>query len=167
MGGGRFASGRTSEDKMSPLASQQTRILRQREEQYQRIFAPQLFAQLQQAAAGAAGNTATPLLQQNAARINQSFQQGQGQLTQSLAQRGLAGSGLEAAGLTAMQTARSSALSDAYMQAQQAEQARLGQLLQMGGAMSPTPVTSAPIMQDSHKVNAPISMPKAPSLLGG
>jgi hypothetical protein len=143
--------GNTTSDKMSGLAQRQAQILRQREEQYQRVFAPELFAQLQQAAAGAAGKTATPLLQQNAQRINQGFQRGMGQLSEAMAQRGLSGSGMEAGGLAAMSTARTSALSDAYIQAQQSEQARLGSLLQMGGAMSPTPVTASPTQSETNR----------------
>lgn len=137
---------RGSSDKLSSLGRDQTRILRARESQYQRFFAPELFKQLNEAAQPGYSN---PALRQQTGAINQAYIGAQRQFGQQMAQRGLVGSGAEASGLAAMGQARGSALADAYYRSEMDRKQQVGQLLQMGGSFSPSPTTAVPTLSSN------------------
>jgi hypothetical protein len=153
MGAG--ASKTESSSRESALSKQQASIVAQREAQFQRFFFPELLSELQ--GAGGPGRV-SQLAESGVGDVNRSFQSGQRQLDQSFAQRGLTGSGLEAQALTSLNRARSSSLSNVMHQARMAETQRRGQLLQMGGALAPTPTTAAPLLTDqSSKTSGQLS----------
>ena len=144
MGGSKQSSSGRSRTVETQLSRAQTRILETRERQYQASFLPALLGELE--ATRDVGRVARGA--QPAARdVQRSFQAGQRQLSQAVAQRGLQGSGFEAVGLAGLQQARASALSDALFRSRRAEEQRRAQLIQMGGALSPTPTTAAPMGQ--------------------
>ena len=144
-GGGRdFSYSQTTE---TALSKEQAAILKQREEQYQQYFFPELVKNLQDVSKETA---LTPTLQSNVQAVNQQAGSAKVQFTQDMAQRGLSGSGTEAQGLAALSNSKSNLLANAYYQAQQANQAQKNNALQLALAMSPTPTTASPLGQISY-----------------
>ena len=129
------------------LSKEQAAILKQREEQYQKYFFPELVKNLQEVSKETA---LTPTLQSNVQAVNQQAGSAKVQFTQDMAQRGLSGSGTEAQGLAALSNSKSNLLANAYYQAQQANQAQKNNALQLALAASPTPTTAAPLGQISQ-----------------
>ena len=129
------------------LSKEQAAILKQREEQYQKYFFPELVKNLQDVSKETA---LTPTLQSNVQAVNQQAGSAKVQFTQDMAQRGLSGSGTEAQGLAALSNSKSNLLANAYYQAQQANQAQKNNALQLALAASPTPTTAAPLGQISQ-----------------
>lgn len=145
MSGG--ASQSSSETKDTALSLAQTEILKKREAQYQEYFFPELINGIKDAN----NNTAkTAMMSQMSSQINQQSGQIKNSFAQSMAQRGLAGSGVEAQGLSSIERARGGMFSDAFFKAQLAQQEQKNNLLQMGGALSPRPTTAAPMGQESQ-----------------
>lgn len=129
------------------LSKEQAAILKQREEQYQKYFFPELVNSLQDASKETA---LTPTLQSNVQAVNQQAGSAKTQFTQDMAQRGLSGSGTEAQGLAALSNSKSNLLANAYYQAQQANQTQKNNVLQLALAASPTPTTASPLGQISY-----------------
>ncbi len=136
----------SSETRESDLSKAQSKILQEREKQFQSIF----FPELQKALKAFTGPTAeTDLGVATTQSLQRGFKTGEEQFGKAMAQRGLRGSGSETLGLANMASARSSALADAMLNAKLSNQSRLLQILQMGGALAPTPTTAAPIGQST------------------
>lgn len=129
------------------LSKEQAAILKQREEQYQKYFFPELVKNLQEVSKETA---LTPTLQSNVQAVNQQAGSAKVQFTQDMAKRGLSGSGTEAQGLAALSNSKSNLLANAYYQAQQANQAQRNNALQLALAASPTPTTASPLGQISQ-----------------
>ena len=129
------------------LSKEQAAILKQREEQYQKYFFPELVKNLQEVSKETAF---TPTLQSNVQAVNQQAGSAKVQFTQDMAKRGLSGSGTEAQGLAALSNSKSNLLANAYYQAQQANQAQRNNALQLALAASPTPTTASPLGQISQ-----------------
>lgn len=129
------------------LSKEQAAILKQREEQYQKYFFPELVKNLQEVSKETA---LTPTLQSNVQVVNQQAGSAKVQFTQDMAKRGLSGSGTEAQGLAALSNSKSNLLANAYYQAQQANQAQKSNALQLALAASPTPTTASPLGQISY-----------------
>lgn len=129
------------------LSKEQAAILKQREEQYQQYFFPELVKNLQDVSKETA---LTPTLQSNVQAVNQQAGSAKVQFTQDMAKRGLSGSGTEAQGLAALSNSKSNLLANAYYQAQQANQAQKSNALQLALAASPTPTTASPLGQISY-----------------
>jgi hypothetical protein len=125
------------------LSRTQADILQNREQLFQRFVWPELRGELQ--ASGAQGGQASPFQRQAAMGVNAGFQNAERQVSRSLAQRGLTGSGVEAGALSGMQNARTMALSDAMLKAQLAQRDDRLKLMQMAGAMSPQPTSATPM----------------------
>lgn len=128
------------------LSKQQAEILKQREAQYQQYFFPKLVEGLQQATNG---TNESNLMQGQSRAIGQQTTGAKQQFSQSMAQRGLAGTGVEAQGLASISNTKSQLLADAYSNVQQANQDRALQYIQIATGMSPTPTTAAPLGQSS------------------
>lgn len=144
MSGG--ASQSSSETKDTALSLAQTEILKKREAQYQEYFFPELIKGLNDG--NKTANTA--MMSQMSSQINQQSGQIKNSFAQSMAQRGLAGSGVEAQGLSSIERARGGMFSDAFFKTQLAQQEQKNNMLQMGGALSPRPTTAAPMGQESQ-----------------
>lgn len=129
------------------LSKEQAAILKQREEQYQKYFFPELVKNLQEVSKETA---LTPTLQSNVQAVNQQAGSAKVQFTQDMAKRGLSGSGTETQGLAALSNSKSNLLANAYYQAQQANQAQRNNALQLALAASPTPTTASPLGQISQ-----------------
>lgn len=142
MSGGGSSGGSTTTQKETELSKQQAAILKQREAQYQKYIFPELLQELEESDQE---TVSLPQLRQQTQAVNRASQQAESSLSQDIAQRGLSGSGVEVQALGALQQGRTSALADAYYNAQQAQEQKKINLLQMGGAMSPTPTTAAPL----------------------
>ena len=136
----------SSSSRETSLTRAQADVVRRREGQYQSVFFPELVAELT-----AAGDSASTSQYGRAARqrVGSAYASGKRQLSQSLEQRGLADSGIGAMSLQSLEMARSNALADALSQAEEQRRARKMQLLQMGGSLSPTPTTAAPMAQQA------------------
>jgi hypothetical protein len=132
-----------SKTRETELSREQARILRIRQEQYEQYFFPEIVRELQSSSDTAA--LARPQVED----IGLSQQVATKQFESQMARRGLAGSGVEAAGLSNIQEAgmqaRSGALQSALMQGRQQRMSAL----QMGLSGSPTPTTAAPLGQES------------------
>ena len=102
------------------------------------------------AAEAFAPGSSAPDIANAAGDVNRAFNASKPGVMADMAKRGMAGSGAETLALAGMGTARSTALGDAYAKARGQQQARQGQLLQMGGAMAPTPTTAAPLTSTSR-----------------
>ena len=142
----RGGSDSRSETKETQLSKQQASILKEREAQYQEHFFPEMIEELKAADAGTMEST---YMQGQTKAINNSSAEAQSTFTNAMNQRELTGTGTEAQGIVALSSAKSSALADAYYKTKvQGKQDKLN-VLQMGGAMSPTPTTAAPMGQES------------------
>jgi hypothetical protein len=142
MGGGsqESSSGDTA------LSRAQAEILKAREEQYQAYFFPELLSQMEQ---NRSPGAVTPTLAAGRKALDSAAGSAKSQLTQSLNQRGLAGSGVETQGLVALESSKMSALADMAAKAEQERRNRALNLLQMGGSLSPSPTQAAPLSQES------------------
>ena len=156
MGGTSKSSSRTTE---TLLSKQQAEILAKREEQYQQFFFPELLSDLEGTTGGfdsrkVAGQMQNLATSQTSARAG--FQR-------TLAQRGMAGSGVGMLARTRMRgqeaTQRAQFLSSAE---QKNQQLRMG-LFQLGLGKSPTPTQAAPMGQKSSSSSLTISNPMAPA----
>lgn len=146
MGGGSKSSGSGGSSETS-LTRAQGDLLKQREQFFQTYFAPYL---IQETKAAFTPGAEAPDTAAAAGDVNRAFAPAANELNRSLAQRGVApASGANMLAQQSLQAARSSALADAYMKARSGQQGRQMQLLQMGGALAPTPTTAAP-MQSSE-----------------
>ncbi len=144
MGGGGQSAGSSSYSTETKLSKEQAKILQKREEQYQEYFFPELIDALEETK----GDTIkTSMMANQAKSINTQHQQAKQSFAQMIAQRGLDGSGVESQGMLALERGKSSALSDAYYNSETANRSQRMQVLQMGGSMSPTPTTAAPMGQ--------------------
>lgn len=145
MGGGNWGgsdSGSSSSVQETKLSKEQAAILKKREDQYQEFFFPELINMLDDTKK----NTLTSnLMTSQAKQINQQSKQSQNVFAKAMAQRGLTGSGVEAQGIAAMQSAKSNTLANAFAQAQQANLNQKNTAIQLGMGMSPKPTTAAPI----------------------
>jgi len=131
----------TTTQRESPLAKQQGRILGQREQ----IFREQQLPLLLDLISQTGGEGLTNLFaQRNVADINQLFQGAQTQLSQSLARRGLRGSGVEIPALAQLGAARSSALAQALNQARLQQFQSRTQVASLLGQFTPRPTTAVP-----------------------
>jgi hypothetical protein len=148
-GGSSGTTTQTSTQKETQLSIQQAEILKQREAQYQQYIFPELIKELEEVDLK---TTDLPSQRAQTQAINRASEQAGSKLQSDIAQRGLSGSGVEVQALGALQSTRQSALSDAYYNAQQAQDQKKMQLLQMGGSFSPTPTTSAPLSNQSSSL---------------
>ena len=147
MSGGVSSGTTTSTQKETQLSKEQAVILKQREAQYQKYIFPELIQELEEVDLK---TTDLPSQQAQTQAISRASQQAGSRLQSDIAQRGLSGTGVEVQALGALQQTRQSALSDAYYNAQQAQDQKKMNLLQMGGAFSPTPTTAAPLSSHSQ-----------------
>jgi predicted NBD/HSP70 family sugar kinase len=141
MGFGReSSSSRTTETRLSRA---QADILRRREEQFQQMFFPEI---AQQFAATRPGDPANVrFLDQRAQQIGQGFQSAQQSLNQTLAQRGIAGSGIGQQAQVGLAQAQGRSLADLATAGNRElfeRQLKLSQLVQ---GMAPTPTQAAPM----------------------
>lgn len=132
------------------MSREQTAILKQRQDQFNQFFFPELVSELQ--ATNVQGRT-TVAAQQGARDVNRAAQSATRDFRQGMAQRGLANSGVATLGEAELGRARSSALADAMYRAREANTARRMQLIQMGGSMAPTPTSAAGFGQVSTQQN--------------
>ena len=139
-------SSSTSKTVETQLSKQQASILKERESQYQEFFFPELIEELEAADNGVMGSN---YMNGQTKAINSASGQAQASFTNDMNKRDLTGSGTEAQGMVALSNAKSSALSDAYYKTQTQLKSDKLNALQMGGAMSPTPTTAAPMGQES------------------
>jgi hypothetical protein len=135
-------SSSSGKSKETQLSLEQAAILKSRESQYQQFFFPEMVSELKKT-----NDPAEQLnsLQPQIKAINTGYLGAKSQLNADLQRRGIADSGIAVQGTTALQQARVSSLSEAYAKASAEQQAKKLQLLQMGGSMSPTPTSAAPL----------------------
>ncbi len=141
MGGSNKSSGGSTTTETA-ISKQQAEILKNREALFQRFVWPELRRDLQ--TSGEQGQ-ASPWQQQAAMGVNAGFRGAERQVQRGAAQRGLTGSGVEAGALSGLQSARTSALSDAMLKAQMAQKEERSKIMQMAGAFSPTPTQAVPM----------------------
>jgi len=146
------SSSKTTE---TQLSRQQAEILKEREAQYQEYFFPQLIGAFKELEQGGM----SPQVAKATEQAGSAFQGAQNAFEKAIARRGLYASGVESRGLAQLGAARASALSNIYQQAEGDRFARRNQLLQMGGSLSPTPTTAAPMGQNSSRFNAKVGIP--------
>jgi len=146
MSGSNSGSRSSSSQKESPLAVAQRGILNNREAQYQSYFFPALATEIKSLEARDGEPSGAEARQIGA--VSQAFDQQQVQLDRSLEQRGITG-GLSALAQTQLATARANSVGAATVAAGENRKSRLTQLVQIGGGMSPTPTTAAPILSRS------------------
>lgn len=151
MGGLNGGYGTSSSDTSeSTLSREQAKILKAREAQYQAYFFPELASGLKDTS----NNTiTTPLMTKMAGEINQQSSQAKGSFSQAMAQRGLAGSGVEAQGIASLDRAKTSSFADAFLNAQAANTEQKNKLIQIGAGMSPTPTQSAQLNSSASSKN--------------
>lgn len=149
MGGGGSQSSSGVQD--TALSTQQAKILKQREEQYQEHFFPEMLNML---AESKDESTTGAMMAPQASAINQSANAAKREFSTAAAQRGISGSGVELQGLAGINNASRSMLADAYYQSKQAQIQQRNTIMQMAGAMSPTPTTAAPVGQSSSSSSA-------------
>ncbi len=143
MGGSQKSSSSSSE---TTLTRAQSELLKSREKQYQSYFFPELIGSLRDTQGD--GHTST-LARKSVGDANKAFAGANQDFRTLMARRGLEGSGVEAAGLASLANAKSSALADSFMKARLANLQQKNSLLQMGGALAPTPTTAAPMASQS------------------
>ena len=133
----------------SALSREQLNILKQREEQYQSTFFPELVSGIKESSVGS--ETFNAGMQQQAGEINAAFNSSEQKTNQNLAQQGLLGqsSGVQAAVTAANNRARSSALAQSYYNQLTSANQNKYNFLTLGTAMSPTATTSAEYHSDS------------------
>ena len=137
MGGG----GQTSKTVEGELAKEQAKILAARQADYEEHFKPYIMQGLKENSDGTAEKAN---MAQQVAGINQSYGQAKNSFSQSMAQRGLGGTGVEAQGLAGLQNTRAQNLANAYYSAkQQANNEKLN-YLQLALQMSPSTTSAAP-----------------------
>ena len=145
----------SSGTKESRLSNMQADILQQRQDQYNEYFFPEMLNALNDAS----GDTITnSLMTGNAAGINQQTNAAKRQLLINTGQRGISGSGAELSALANIENAKGSMLSDAYNKSKLAQIAQKNTVLQMGGAMSPTPTSSAQYHQQSESTGVQVGV---------
>lgn len=137
----------SSGERETALSKEQAKIVKSREALFNRYIWPELRADIQ--ATSGEGQVAQ-WAQPGVADVNRSFQSAQRGMERSVAQRGLVGSGFEAAGVSGLQQARAGALADAFSKARMANKEERMKLLQMGGAFAPTPTQAAPTLSSSR-----------------
>lgn len=145
-GGGGGDQKSSSSTKETALSKEQAFIVKQRNEQYNELFYPELKNMLKDVQ----GNTmTTSSMASQAKNINQSSKSSKNVFVKAMAQRGIEGSGVEAQGLAAIEGAKVNSLSNAFYQAQQANTAQKNTVMQFGTGMSPKPTTAAPLASES------------------
>lgn len=144
--GGIGSSGQSSSSSEGPLAREQQKILKQRQEDYEKYFKKYIIEGLEQTENGIG---VTSNMAQQTTGINQNYNQAKQNFSQSMAQRGLGGTGVEAQGLSALQNARSQNLANAYYTAQQQNKDEKMNYLQLALQMSPSTTTAAPVLTKS------------------
>jgi hypothetical protein len=132
------------------LSKEQAEVLKVREAQYQEYFFPEIIAQLDEAKLK---NADIPLFAKTARGIEAGANTSRGQLSKSMAKRGITDGGMAASGELSIEQGKGAAMADAYFNAQLAQKQQIMSVLQMGGAMSPTPTTAAPIGSYSESMN--------------
>lgn len=156
MGSKSSSKSRTTETRLSNI---QADILAKREEQYQQFFFPELLADLQKTTGGVdsamvSGQAQSLATAQGSARTG--FQR-------TLAQRGMAGSGVGLLARSRMRGQEAVQRSQLLSSAQQRnQQLRMG-LFQLGLGKSPTPTQAAPMGQKSSSKSFSISNPMSPT----
>ena len=143
---GSSGGGTTTQE--TSLSRQQAKILSSREDQYQNYFFPELIKELEGSGSQAFENT---LRNTQQGQISQTYQASSSALQKQLAQRGLSGSGVEAASLAQLSGERSKATSELAEKARLSNDQKRMNLLQMGGSLSPQPTTAAPYTQETEK----------------
>lgn len=134
----------------SELSEAQLGILKNREDQYNNFFFPELQKSIQEQTPGSSSFNGA--MEQNASTINSGFDAAQKSTEQQLAQQGLSGSrtGVGAALKAANNRARSSSLAQAYFNQLSQSQQNKASLLQTMGALMPSPTNSAEYYQSSE-----------------
>lgn len=137
----------------SELSKEQLDILKNREDQYNEWFFPELKAAVDNADINSPEGQA--LLGQQAKAVNASFDASGRQIKQNLAQQGLLGSGngVQASLNAQNQRAKSSALSAAYANQLGQMNNQKASLLGIGGGLMTTPTTSAQFHSASTSQN--------------
>lgn len=130
----------------SQLSLEQAKILKNREVQYQEYFFPEIVNQLEEAKTATINN---PAFNKTAKAVSAGAETAKGQLAESMARRGITDGGSAIAGELSIEQARGSALAEAYFNSQLSQKSQLNSILQMGGALSPTPTTAAPTGSES------------------
>lgn len=123
----------------SAISQQQLAILKQREQQYQSYFFPEIVNGIKENSVGS--STFNAGVETNANAVNSAFDSSMKSTNQSLAQQGLGGSGVGAALKAANERSRSSSLASAYMQQLSNANTNKVNYLQVAAAMSPTPTS--------------------------
>lgn len=139
MGGG----GQTSKTTESKLSKEQAKILQSRNQWFESTVLPILNKGLQDTQDG---SLMTANMAQQTTGINQNYNQARQSFGQSMAQRGLGGTGVEAQGLASLQNTRSQNLANAYYTAQQQNKDEKMNYLQLALQMSPSTSTAAPVL---------------------
>lgn len=144
--GGIGTSGQSSSSSEGPLAREQQKILKQRQEDYEKYFKKYIIEGLEQTENGIG---VTSNMAQQTVGVNQNYNQAKQSFSQSIAKRGLGGTGVEAQGLSALQNTRSQNLANAYYGAQQQNKDEKMNYLQLALQMSPATTTAAPVLTKS------------------
>jgi|GEM_PF-4806097 len=153
MGGGGETSGSSSSSSaLSSLAAAQQTILEQREKDYENIYQPYLNGALKNAFGS--NTLATNYMKTQADGINQQYNQSKTSFSQSMAQRGLSGSGAEAQGLSSLESTKGQTLANASAAAQQYQTQQQNSLLGMALGASPTPTQAAPVLSSGSSSNS-------------
>lgn len=129
----------------STLSRRQAQILSQRESQYQKYFFPEMVNILNDV------NQRNALASKPVRNANAAYERSLASFTNQAAQRGLTGSGFEAAGLAGLASARANAVTDAVTGAQQQDIANRMSLMQIAQGFAPTPTQSAQYHQYSKR----------------
>lgn len=144
--GGIGSAGQSSSSAEGPLAQEQQRILEQRQRDYENHYKKYIIQGLKQTDNDVA---ITSNMAQQTTGINQNYNQAKQNFSQSMAQRGLGGTGVEAQGFSALQNTRSQNLANAYYTAQQQNKDEKMNYLQLALQMSPSTTTAAPVLTKS------------------
>lgn len=139
-----------SKSQESALSLVQHDIIKKRQADYEKHFKPLLISGLEEAESGA---NKSAIMAQQTLGANQNYLQSKNNFNQSMAQRGLGGTGVEAQGLASLQNTRAQNLANAYYSAQQQGDNRKLDYLQLALQMTPATSTAAPILSSTQSSN--------------
>ena len=139
-----------SSSKESALSLTQHDIIKKRQADYEAHFKPLLIEGVNSTLNGTAEKAN---MAQQTFGVNQNYLQSKNNFNQSMAQRGLGGTGVEAQGLASLQNTRAQNLANAYYSAKQQNENKKLDYLQLALQMTPATSTAAPILSSTKSSN--------------
>lgn len=139
-----------SKSSESQLSLTQHDIIKKRQKDYEEHFKPLLIKGVQETMDG---TRQTATMAQQTVGVNQNYLQNKNSFHQSMAQRGLGGTGVEVQGLSSLQNTRAQNLANAYYTAKQENENRKLDYLQLALQMTPATSTAAPILSSTQSSN--------------